>query len=171
MYNSFNHIYIMITHGCNFACEYCFNHDIGQTKISFEQARKAIDILVSNSSSNELSISFFGGEPLLGMDVISQVKKYCRETYPNKHWGFGATTNFSNLTKEVWEEVILDKDFSLLVSLDGNSFHNRHRVLKDGSPTFDIVMNNISKIKDNEYLNEVWKRFQIRCTFPASDIY
>ena len=168
---TFTHIYIMVTHGCNFACEYCFNHDIGQTKISLDQAKKAVDILVENSPPNEqLSISFFGGEPLIGMDIVIGVKNYCKEKYRDRNWHFGATSNFSNLSKEVWEEVVLDPNFSMLVSLDGNSFHNKHRVLKDGSPTFDIVYNNLMKIKNNPYLKDVWNRFQIRCTFPSSDV-
>ena len=149
MYNTFSNLTIMVTHGCNFACEYCFNHDVGKTMISEETAIKAIDIYVANAipEGGELNILFFGGEPTLNMPLIKNVKKYCREKYPNYRWKFHITTNFSMLTADVWEEIILDKDFVTMISLDGTREHNVHRVFKDGTPTFDTVMGNINKIK------------------------
>lgn len=66
---------LMITQDCNLRCTYCYgvngmyNHKGFMTQ---ETAETAIDYFVKYAVSDELSICFFGGEPLLNFSLIKK---------------------------------------------------------------------------------------------------
>lgn len=57
------------------------------------------------------------------------------------------TTNGILLDKYI--DCLIEKDFDLLISLDGNSFNNSYRVYKNGKPSFDELIRNIKYIQHN----------------------
>ena len=58
---------------CNARCYYCFEHGAEQGKMTREIANATADFLIKNCKEKELSISWFGGEPLMATDVISYI--------------------------------------------------------------------------------------------------
>lgn len=78
--NKINFITLQITQNCNLRCSYCVysgkykNRAHSQKTMSKETAQKAIDYYISHSrDTKNLSIGFYGGEPLLCIDMI----EYC----------------------------------------------------------------------------------------------
>src|ERR1039458_10534682 len=99
----------------------------------WEIAVKAIDFLKSHSKlSEEINISFYGGEPLLNSALIQRCVEYAHKVFERKHVGHNMTTNGIHLKGAVWDTLI-ENDFSLLVSLDGPGLiHDRYRRTKGG---------------------------------------
>ena len=72
-----------VAHICNLNCSYCF---AGQGKykgeralMSLDTAKRAIDFLIENSGSRtNLEVDFFGGEPLMNIEVVKETVKYAR---------------------------------------------------------------------------------------------
>lgn len=69
------------TMACNFACEYCFESSQDCKDKMTEKVQEDIFQFVKSVSPSHLSITWFGGEPLLAMDVIESLSKkfmdYC----------------------------------------------------------------------------------------------
>lgn len=71
-------LYLLVTQYCNLKCVYCYNGDETyardqKLKMSFETAQKAIRFFWDKlEDQGNLSIVFFGGEPLLNWPVIKQ---------------------------------------------------------------------------------------------------
>lgn len=162
-FSRFSHLYIMITHNCNFACKYCFNVT-SKKIIDLDVATKAVDLMMAHNTTGEASITFFGGEPLMGIDRIIEIKEYCLSRYPDTNWSWSMTTNFSLLTEKVIKNVLMDEKMSVMVSLDGDRDHNAERVFPNGEPTFDVVMNNLEKAG---VFGDFRNRITIRATFSA----
>lgn len=65
---------ITTTMKCNARCPYCFEKGAKKEDFSEEQKKKLIDFIVSRVDENEkVDLKWFGGEPLLGQDVIDYV--------------------------------------------------------------------------------------------------
>ena len=54
-------------------------------RMSFETAVKTIDFLAAHSlNCNEVSIGFYGGEPLLEIELIKKAVSYAKEVFGEK---------------------------------------------------------------------------------------
>lgn len=77
---------MQVTEFCNMKCTYCYQHDKTSRRMSFETAKKFIDMLLAadertegylNSLENDgVIIDFIGGEPFLEIDLISKISDY-----------------------------------------------------------------------------------------------
>lgn len=119
----------------------------------FEDARTVIDYLVSiwrqGPDSDERKttvISFYGGEPLLNISLIKNVVKYVEDLGINRRFVFAMTSNCLLLDKHM--DFLVDHEFDLLCSLDGDKEADAYRIRKDGSPSFDRVFNNIKLLQE-----------------------
>ena len=70
--NRMNQLVLQVTQKCNLRCSYCVysgdykNRNHSQKEMSWETAKEAVDYLYGHSmSSEDIYISFYGGEPLL----------------------------------------------------------------------------------------------------------
>lgn len=155
-----------VTDQCNLACEYCGygklynNYDVRKGKQqTFQNIKLLIDYLVefwnsplNISHNNDISISFYGGEPLLAFPLIKETIAYVEnlKMKGNIRFVYHMTTNAYLLDK--YMDFLAEKEFRLLLSLDGNKEHNSYRIRKDGKPSFDKVFVNILALK-NKYPN------------------
>jgi uncharacterized protein len=94
----------------------------------------------------KITIEFYGGEPLLSMNLIRSIAsrlKASSELY-GLHFEFYLITNGTLLTRPVAQEL---KDLGIRaakVTLDGPAhIHDRSRPFVSGKGTFDIIMGNI----------------------------
>ena len=102
-YKSYKHLKAMclhICHDCNMRCEYCFAHDgtynTARDYMSLEVGKKAIDLLIANSGiKKNLEVDFFGGEPLMNLDVVKGIVEYAKveAEKAGKRFSFTMTTN------------------------------------------------------------------------------
>jgi uncharacterized protein len=147
---------LQVTQQCNFRCRYCsFAHNTESSRthtnrsMTFDVAKKSIDLLSTHcSDSQDLTISFYGGEPLLNYDLIKQCVEYSKHAIYNKPIDYSMTTNFYAVTDEQID-FLAENKFELLISLDGpENIHNHHRRLSaNGSGTYQRVIENVMKIK------------------------
>lgn len=170
--NSFE-LHINPTLDCNLKCWYCYEtHQKGS--VIDEYTLKSIMCFIENKVKSkelkEITISFFGGEPLLKFNqviwpIIEFAKMKCVEN--NKKLYLFFNTNGVLLTKE-----IVNKLFSaglicgFQVPFDGNEeYHNKTKKTINGKGTFDIIVNNIM------YALSYGFRFNIRCNFTSDNIH
>jgi uncharacterized protein len=144
-------LWLGVTHNCNLRCSYCFV-DLEQNvkqNMDFATAQKGIDkLIVDSGDQRELSIIFFGGEPLMRMNLLSEVVAYChtKESQCNKIFRFNVTTNGMLLTPEVFQKLE-ELHIDVMVSLDGDQeAHDRLRKTKTGNPSWNHIIKNLERI-------------------------
>ena len=149
------HITINPTLDCNLKCWYCYEKHSALSVMSAktkDSIKKFINNKVKDNKIKFLRIDFFGGEPLMYfyetvLPILDYAKQRCIDL--NKKLAIGFTTNAVLITEDIISEL---KKYKIhyppffQITLDGNrSFHNSTRYMKDGSPTYDIIINNIKK--------------------------
>lgn len=156
-----NQLVFEVTDACNLRCKYCgygelySDYDERHTRMmSFESARKVIDFLVNvwSHSKQEFTdkgifISFYGGEPLLNMPFIMQVIGYIESlNIPNRIITYSMTSNAMLLDK--YMDYLAEKEFRLLISLDGNKWNNSYRITHAGESSFEKNIANVDRLKE-----------------------
>lgn len=141
---------------CNLNCGYCFNKDRTNKNMTFDQAKKFIDLVISEyHQSYKFIIDLTGsGEPLLNIDFIEKVSIYCKKKMNEigKNIGVLLATNGTLLTPENVKRL---QDLNVLfsVSLDGNKKANDFfRKYKNGKGTYKDIIYNVKKIKNKDNL-------------------
>ena len=142
-----------LTERCNLACRYCTYGRYYQMAperklldIKWEYIKNVVDYIYAvKDSGSELYVGFYGGEPLLKFDLIKKTIDYC-QTINRKGIKFlyGMTTNGVLLHK--YADYLVENNFSLLISLDGDRQANSFRVFHNGEESFDVVYKNVKKI-------------------------
>ena len=151
IYDNRLQLVIHVTKDCNFRCRYCFIDFEHQRMESLVQ-NQVIEFIRKNISRySGVYISWFGGEPLMGMDIITGMSEkiidICKKA--KKPYVAGITTNGYLLTPENINKLIADKVYSYCITLDGLAIsHDNQRVLINGDPTFDKIVNNLRYIRD-----------------------
>jgi uncharacterized protein len=156
------HLELMVTHDCNMRCRYCYGslgdedwenapYLYGATTkgMDLETARRGVDYLVRESGrQKELSVTFFGGEPLLELDLIKQIVPYIRdrENESRKKINLSLSTNGLLLTEAV-VEYLIQNHIGCQVSIDGpKHIHDRTRCLPDGEGAYDTIIAGVKRL-------------------------
>lgn len=137
---------LLPTEQCNFRCVYCY--ETFQNKKMKPPVIAGVKALIDRRAADldALQISWFGGEPLLALDVIDQISDHAKAVARHRGFDFRAsiTSNAFFLTEEVFERCIDNRIVSYHISLDGDEdLHNRTRVLGSGGPTFHKIWENL----------------------------
>ena len=142
-----------VTESCNLGCHYCYHNPEEGNKtpdlsMDFKVAKKAIDFLFEHSGRLEdLVIVFFGGEPLLKLNLISEIITYANEKALEnaKTIEYALTTNGTLLTDKAIH-ILNENKIGTTVSLDGlEAVHDRFRQFPDGSPSYKVILPKIKK--------------------------
>ncbi|MDY0078538.1 MAG: radical SAM peptide maturase [Bacteroidales bacterium] len=157
---SLDHILLEVTQKCNLNCKYCIygkyyeydktrknkNLDINTAKTLLDYI---LNIKLKNNSFNKITVSFYGGEPLLNTKLIEEVVRYLKANYETIGFKFAysMTTNGILLLKK--QNFLIENDFKISVSLDGNKTNNQFRTFKNGDNSFNVVYNNLKFISKN----------------------
>ena len=160
--SNLDNLVFQVTNDCNLACRYCCYGDLykntfsqGKRMMDFEMAKKVIDYLcvywesnLSLSHNNTIGIGFYGGEPLLNFKLISQIVSYVENLHlkNNPKFVFNMTTNGMLLNR--YMDYLVEHNFSLLLSLDGDKEHDYLRVDKNNRESFDRVFANMKRLKE-----------------------
>ena len=164
---------IHICHDCNFRCRYCFADEgayhSNREFMSLETAKKAVDFLIENSGKRKvLEMDFFGGEPLMNLDVLKKTVYYAKEqgAKVGKKFLFTTTTNALLLNDETIEFFNEEME-NVVLSLDGRKeVHDAIRKSINGKGTFDLIIDKIKKfisLRGN-------KSYYVRGTFTAKNL-
>ena len=151
---------LVLNNSCNLCCDYCFAnkgvYDKPNEQMTFVTAKKAIDFLVSSATANgtnNVAISFFGGEPLLSFNLIKKCVDFCENTYEGVNFEYMITTNGTLLTPEIVEFMQKHK-FDIMISIDGTrELHNFYRKYKSQKGSYDDIVKNINLFRNKKMLN------------------
>ena len=169
-------ITLQITQMCNLRCSYCpYTTSIGQRShsnkvMSLETAKKALVFLRDHSvDSSDVSVGFYGGEPLLEMNNLKLLVNLANDILKGKKITFSITTNGTVIDDQFLNFIYKNKDqFSILISLDGNEeTHNANRVFKNSNKgSFETVISRLKLITE-EYSDMV-EKFMINMVLDPS---
>lgn len=135
---------------CNFNCWYCYeNHNHAQAMD--DTILKGTENLIKKISegTNQMSLSFFGGEPFLEFErIVKPIIKYAESlmSTEEKSLNLSFTTNGFLLTQQVIEYLSGHNVKFMQITLDGGKeTHNQTRVSK-GKDSFDTITKNIKSL-------------------------
>lgn len=146
-----SNISLNVAQVCNLSCVYCYGVD-GEYglkgKMNEETAKKSIDFLINESKDQKaISITFFGGEPLLNFPLVKKSVAYAKEQAEKngKKITFSITTNGTKFSKEV-NAFLNENKFSVMVSFDGDKeTQDKNRPFRGGKGSYE---NTLPKIKE-----------------------
>ncbi len=162
-----------VAHTCNLNCSYCFasqgKYKGDRALMSFEVGKRAFDFLIEHSQGRRnLEVDFFGGEPLMNLDVVKQLVEYARsiEKQHNKNFRFTLTTNGVLLNDEINE--FLNKEMSnVVLSLDGRKeVHDHFRKDYSGRGSYDLILPKFKRLVESRG----GKDYYVRGTFTHNNI-
>ena len=156
-----NQLVFEVTDQCNLTCKYCgygelyCSYDNREAKkLSFEKAKILIDYLTAmwqksgiGIHKRNLIVSFYGGEPLLNVPLIKQIQDYLEANFDEFiEFDYSMTTNAMLLDR--YMDFIVEKNFSLLISLDGDKESQGYRIDYQGQNSFDRVFKNVKLLQE-----------------------
>ena len=144
-----------VAHDCNLRCKYCFasTGDFGQGRkiMPPEIAKKAIDFVIARSGvRHNIEVDFFGGEPLMAWDTVTQTVDYARslEEKYNKKFRFTITTNGLLLDEDKRKYINENMDTCVL-SLDGRrEVNDEFRKTVAGTGSYDTIVPKFKALVD-----------------------
>ncbi|WP_353101570.1 radical SAM/SPASM domain-containing protein [Myroides odoratus] len=162
-------VVIQPTANCQLGCGYC-----GQVHSSEKIGMDLIDKIVyrisnkldNNLNYKSLTIDWFGGEPLLGLNSLKEITTLLKiQTKEKKiHYGSNIVTNGVGLKKNVFFDLSTNYDVkNYEITLDGTEeFHDSKRHTKKFRKTFSIIIKNLIDIIKDERFNEVNSSISVR---------
>lgn len=141
-----------VAHTCNLNCSYCFasqgKYHGERAIMSFDVGKRALDFLVENSGDRRnLEVDFFGGEPLMNLQIVKDLVAYARsiEKDAGKNFRFTLTTNGVLLDDEVTDFCNREMH-NVVLSLDGRKeVNDRFRVDVAGNGSYDRIVPNFQR--------------------------
>jgi uncharacterized protein len=145
------HLILLPTEACNFRCVYCYE--------TFEYHRmedwvvRGVRNLINRRAGglHSLTLSWFGGEPLLALGIIDEILVHAKSAA-----GSGGrlrlrsdiTTNGYLLTAPTFSRLVDLGVTEYQISLDGpKHLHDRKRVMAGGRGTFDRIWANLRSMQ------------------------
>ena len=151
-----------LTHDCNFSCRYCYAGEKSRKDMSIDTAKKIVDYVMEiTPDGRKIELGFFGGEPLLRIDLIWKIIDYIRkkEQMTGKVVSLDVTTNGTLLTQDILG-LFKEKRVNLCVSIDGRAqVHNMNRRYRDGRESYEDVVRGLKlaiKQLDSVQVNAVY---------------
>jgi uncharacterized protein len=163
--NRFQQLIILPTERCNFRCTYCYEDFlIGKMK---EPVQASIERFMDRRVPElaELSLHWFGGEPLLAKQVVlrlsAHANRLCKEHGVSLIGGL--TTNAYVLTPDLFEELLTYEQRFFQITFDGwQDGHDAVRKMANGRGSFDRIWENVCATKRSTRQFKVQIRIHVR---------
>ena len=162
-----------VAHDCNLTCRYCFAEEgeyRGQRALmDIGVGQKAIDFLIRHAGERRhLEVDFFGGEPLMNLDVVKAVTAYGRkqEKKYGKRFRFTLTTNGLLLNDDASAFINAEME-NVVLSLDGRkAVNDQMRRKAGGQGSYDDIVPKLQKLVANRH----GKSYYVRGTFTRENL-
>ena len=147
------HLILFPTEQCNFRCTYCYeDFEIGQMKKWVVNATKKL-LSVRVPELDQLTISWFGGEPLLAKKVIFEISSHILGLLKNHQtlkYGANMTTNAYSLDIKTAKQLFDLGVKSYQISLDGDEEkHGETRQLLNRKNSFSKIWHNLIQLRNS----------------------
>jgi len=163
------HLVLMPTEACNFRCTYCYE-SFTRGRMTDETIRGVKALVKARAKTiSSLHISWFGGEPLLEIDLMEELTRDFQETAREHDIQYSAdiSTNGYFLNKEVFERLLSMDVRQYMITIDGiEAVHDSRRFLVGGGRTFKDIMDNLKSAKDSEETFDI----SIRVNFDENNL-
>ena len=152
-------VQFLVTEACNLDCVYCYEKNRNPRSLTEAFIKEKIfEEMRADNGYDELSIEFFGGEPLLKFEVIRSVVEWFLKVQwseNSKAFRFTITSNATLLNQEMKEWLSKHRrEVTLCLSMDGTpDAQNRNR-----SGSYDAV------IKHIPFVLETWPDQPVKMT-------
>jgi uncharacterized protein len=134
------------TLACNMSCPYCYESN-KRGKMTPEVMNSLVDFVKKRAQSLErLDINWYGGEPLLAMDIIEDLSTRLIDLGKEKQFAYTSSivSNGYLLSREIVDRLVALNVSVCQVTLDGPArLHNVKRPLKNGKESFQTIVDNI----------------------------
>lgn len=142
---------IYFTTECNFDCDYCYERK-SRSKLKSpiiptkKELENIVDKIIEDNNGN-LSLTLFGGEPLLELDLIKYVLDYCKIKY-GKPFPCCLVTNGVLLKNKDTYDYIVDKinNETLKLEISYDVSGQFRRKYKNGNPSNEDVVFIMNKL-------------------------
>lgn len=158
---------IYATTYCNAHCHYCFEDSFVRESMSLQTANKIVDyILGKQGNSKKLYVIWFGGEPLLNVNVIDVIAKELKKSLPSDvEFRSSIYTNGVLFSDKLIEHAIAEWNLKAVqITIDGlkTTYENIKGYNFDNG--FDLVIERIRAII------KAGIRIQIRINYDDNNV-
>lgn len=148
-----NRLILHLSNDCNLRCVYCYanggHYRTERDLMSKEMLDRIIDVIYREYEHVD-RIQFFGGEPLLNMELIDHGCRRMREIEQRRgnKIDFGIVVN-GTLINDRFIELVKEHNIVVTVSYDGDpAINDRLRPFPNGKGSSEIILRNIQKLKE-----------------------
>ncbi|MGD0603597.1 MAG: radical SAM protein [Streptosporangiaceae bacterium] len=144
-------LHLITSYTCNLTCSYCFMladlGDHGTRLLSFEDAKRGIDLYFRSRYASDSVVHFYGGEPLLHPQLVDDCLTYIHEQYCSTVIPKIITNGTLHGSRALG--LLRKYDFDLSVSMDGDKqAHDVFRVDHRGRSTFEKTVAGIRAFQE-----------------------
>ncbi len=169
-----NRITFEITENCNLRCEYCgygemYNSESHYKKnvLSLQKVKTFLNFLhkarLAKNITKAIMIMFYGGEPLMKLNLIKKIVNFSNELFGEENIDFGLTTN-GMLLNEGNIDYLVKNNFRINLSLDGNAEENSYRKDVKGRNSYPVIISNFNNLRKkctDKYLKKNVKIYSV----------
>lgn len=146
----FNNVILPIASHCNLSCPYCFARKGGKFHFADYNENDIIKILnfldKNNPVDESVTLIFFGGEPLLKLDIIEFTIRYVKANFPKGRFNYSITTNGTLLNERILT-LIKENHMAVLLSIDGPDNEFNLRKYRNNKKSLPTVLRNIEILR------------------------
>ena len=137
------HLTIAPTMDCCFSCYYCFERNKKPTYMSYKTVDAIIKLICHFKAIKHLHVTWFGGEPLMAVDVIDYFSTKIISTFKG-HYSADIITTAFHINEKVIDVLKRSHITEMQISIDGKeNSHNAIKFTSSGENSFRKIMDNI----------------------------
>lgn len=147
-------VIVVLNMMCNLNCVYCYQGRMKDSSVMSAETAERLVGFVTNRMGGDIksvNVDFYGGEPLLSIDLIKDIATRLKIASESRGMEFGFTlvTNGALLTRKVANELTPLGLKSAKVTLDGPPrVHDALRPFKGGKGSFSTILDNVKEVCD-----------------------
>jgi uncharacterized protein len=151
---------------CNFTCNYCFEESRPNIYMTDKIEKSLIDFITRHQDVERLTITWFGGEPLLSFNKISSITDKINSLGIN--YNSTIITNGYLMSPEIISQFLNLRIDKIHVTIDGpEKVHNKRRPHINNKGSFQTIFQNLVSLKP--YLSENKINLTVRVNIDHSN--